>query len=473
MTIKRQLLVSHLLVVLLGAGALGAYLYLAAVSQVLGGVSERLLDNARLLAASIDRDDLDAMTVRSESGASSRVSGRLVRAVSLNTSLSSSFVADVQGTDVRVIASSDPTIGPSSNNPLLVDELALLRNGLHEAVVSDVREAARERGELSALAPIGGNDSRYVVGVRLLAPSLQSTLRLLRLSALVGFLAGVLLALVLSRLLAQRLQRRIIALGQRCRALAAGEIVTSGQAAIGDEFDRVIAEFDSMAQRLRESGAQREQALDALTESNQHLETRVEERTRAIEEATHQLKGEIENRLQVEALLAEAALTDALTGLLNRRAMLEMLVQALHSTRGEGGFSVILADIDHFKRINDDFGHNIGDEVLVAAARELERFQGDNRHASRWGGEEFFLLLPGVKLTDACRRAEELRERVARMGTPVAGLRVTISLGVAEVLPGEALEECLRRCDQALYRAKDAGRNTVVAARGAMFATMS
>ncbi|HJU41113.1 MAG TPA: GGDEF domain-containing protein, partial [Tahibacter sp.] len=200
---------------------------------------------------------------------------------------------------------------------------------------------------------------------------------------------------------------------------------------------------------------------------------RVEERARAIEDATGQLKVEIENRLQVEALLAEAALTDALTGLLNRRAMLEMLEQAVQVSRGQGGFSMILADVDHFKRINDTYGHGVGDQALVATAREFEGLYGDSRHVARWGGEEFFVLLPHTGLMEACRRAEEIRTRVERMPLSPRGLRVTLSLGVAELQPGEPLEDCLRRCDQALYRAKDAGRNTVVIARGNLFATMS
>ena len=83
------------------------------------------------------------------------------------------------------------------------------------------------------------------------------------------------------------------------------------------------------------------------------------------------------------------------------------------------------------------------------------------------------MLLPHTGLMEACRRAEELRARIERMPLQPRGLRVTLSLGVAELQPGEPLEDCLRRCDQALYRAKEAGRNTVVIARGNLFATMS
>lgn len=473
LTIKRRLLLSHLAVILLGAGALGAYMYWAVSGHMLDAVGERLLDNARLLESSLDIDDIRAFGDRADSAAGERLSQRLRRAVAINPDLSGAYVVEPRSDSLRVLATSQPTAGAASSDYLTIEESELLRRGIDRAVVSDIRVAASERADLTALSAIGAAPQRYVVGVRLNAESLQRSLRLLRLSTLGALLLGVLLALVLSRLLAERLQRRIRSLGERCQALAAGEPLPVDQLPIGDEFDRVIADFDATAQRLREASAQREAALAALTQANATLEGRVEERTRAIEEATHQLKAEIENRLQVEALLAEAALTDGLTGLLNRRAMLEMLLQAVKASRGQGGFSMILADIDHFKRINDAHGHGVGDQVLAAAALELEQLQGDNRHAARWGGEEFFVLLPHVGLMDACRRAEELRARIERMSTPIRGLRVTLSLGVAEIQPGEPLEDCLKRCDQALYRAKDAGRNAVVAARGNSFATMS
>jgi diguanylate cyclase (GGDEF)-like protein len=390
-----------------------------------------------------------------------------------NADLARVFVVEIAGTDIRVIASSDPSATAAGTGSLSVEEMTLLRAGVSTPTLADIDTAISDGTDLTALAPVGAVPARYVAGVRLNAASLQSGLRTLRLSTLGGLLLAVLAALVLSRLLAESLQQRIAALGERCRALATGEPLPGDSATIGDEFDRVIGDFDTMAQRLREAAGGREEALAALTEANLKLETRVEERAREIEDATGQLKVEIENRLQVEALLAEAALTDALTGLLNRRAMLEMLQQAVQAARGQGGFSMILADVDYFKRVNDTYGHGVGDQVLIATARELEHLHGDSRHAARWGGEEFFVLLPHTGLMEACRRAEELRARIERMPLQPRGLRVTLSLGVAELQPGEPLEDCLRRCDQALYRAKEAGRNTVVIARGNLFATMS
>lgn len=471
LTIKRRLMLSHLAVILLGAGALGAYMYWAVSNQMLDAVAQRLLDNVRLVESALDTDDIRSLGDRADSGAGERVTGRLRNAVRLNTELASAYIVEPLGDSQRVLTT---TVGEgrAPADFLSTEEIAMLRRGIDRATVSNIRSAASEHAELTAFAPVGPAPHTYIVGVRLNADSLQRSLNLLRLSTLGAILFGVLLALVLSRLLAEQLQRRIRLLGERCEALAAGEPLPTGQPPIGDEFDRVIVDFDATAKRLRETSIEREQALAALTQANAQLENRVAERTRAIEDATHQLKSEIENRLQVEALLAEAALTDGLTGLLNRRAMLEMLAQAVIASRGNGGFSVILADVDHFKHVNDRYGHGMGDQVLTAVARELEQVQGDSRHAARWGGEEFFVVLPGVPLMEACRRAEELRVRVERMPTPVRGLRVTVSLGVAEIQPGEVLDDCLKRCDQALYRAKDAGRNAVVAARGSVFATM-
>jgi diguanylate cyclase (GGDEF)-like protein len=156
--------------------------------------------------------------------------------------------------------------------------------------------------------------------------------------------------------------------------------------------------------------------------------------------------------------------------------MMEMLSQAAALLKpGEPGLSVIVADIDHFKRINDLHGHASGDQVLMAVAARLREFSGDQQqhNVARWGGEEFLVLLPSTRLANACKRAEQLRHQVGELRIGRDGLRVTLSLGVAELIAGEPLADCLRRCDQALYRAKDAGRDTVVAAQGALFATMS
>ena len=327
---------------------------------------------------------------------------------------------------------------------------------------------------LFAVVAVAGTFGAVVYWVAAEQVARVGDLYTLRLSATLAFLVCVLAALLLARHLAGRFLARITDLTSRCRALASGESLPPRRPGPRDEFDNLSREFDAMAGRLRHTAQDRERAHAALREANARLESRVRERTAELEGATAQLKKEIENRVHVETLLAEAAMTDGLTGLLNRRAMLEMLEQAVARLKpGEAGLSVIVADIDHFKRINDQHGHDAGDRVLAAVASRLRELAGDPQYVARWGGEEFLVLLPGARLAAASQRAEAMRRDVAQTHINGDALRVTVSLGVAELGAGEMLDVCLRRCDQALYKAKDAGRNTVVAAQGAMFATLS
>jgi diguanylate cyclase (GGDEF)-like protein len=327
---------------------------------------------------------------------------------------------------------------------------------------------------LFAVIVVAGTFGAIVYWVAAEQVARAGDLNTLRLYAVLAFLVCVLAALLLARHLAKRFLARIVDLTARCRALANGESLPPRRSSPRDEFDNLSREFDAMAGRLRHAAADREHAYAAVREANARLESRVRERTAELEAATAQLKKEIEGRVHVETLLAEAAMTDGLTGLLNRRAMLEMLAQAVAGRKpGESGLSVIVADIDHFKRINDQYGHDAGDRVLSAVASRLRELGGDPQLVSRWGGEEFLVLLPGLRLSAACQRAEAMRRDVAQTHIDGDKLRVTLSLGVAELDAGEALDDCLRRCDQALYRAKDAGRNTVIVAKGALFATLS
>jgi len=325
---------------------------------------------------------------------------------------------------------------------------------------------------LFAVVVVAGTFGAVVYWVAAEQVARAGSLYALRLSAALAFLVCVLAALVLSRLLANRIVARITDLAFRCRVLAAGQPLPSLPTGKADELDDLAREFDAMAARLRDAARDRENAHTAVREANARLEQVVRGRTSELERATAQLKAELEQRTRVQALLAEAALTDALTGLVNRRAMMEMLEQAAGRHRpGAAGLSVIVADIDHFKKVNDRFGHDTGDRVLRAVAGRLRELAGDGfqRHVARWGGEEFLVLLQATPLADAVREAERIRRAVATLDVDGRGLRVTLSVGVANLESGESLDDCLRRGDQALYKAKDAGRNAVVVADGATF----
>lgn len=169
------------------------------------------------------------------------------------------------------------------------------------------------------------------------------------------------------------------------------------------------------------------------------------------------------------AQLEQQALQDALTSLPNRRAYEAQAEQAMaRAARGGGGvLAVGVADLDHFKKINDRHGHAVGDAVLRTVARVLRDTGRVTDVAARLGGEEFGLLFPDTTLAQARKVAERIRAAVAAAPTRLpdgTALHVTMSIGVAALGPGSTLDAAMSEADQALYVAKHQGRNQVVAA---------
>ena len=151
--------------------------------------------------------------------------------------------------------------------------------------------------------------------------------------------------------------------------------------------------------------------------------------------------------------------TDDLTRLPNRRALYGVLEKALAKASQAGDVSVLLLDVDHFKRINDHFGHDVGDQVLQEIAMVLRHNTPKGSSAGRWGGEEFLVVLPGHALEPALTCAETLRTTFEREAFSVG--RVSASFGVASWQVGESQTDLVRRADAALYAAKARGRNRV------------
>lgn len=173
---------------------------------------------------------------------------------------------------------------------------------------------------------------------------------------------------------------------------------------------------------------------------------------------------DITEQKRLEQELEHAALRDSMTGLLNRRQFYLITEQTNPShLPAQQQFSLLLVDTDHFKNINDVFGHSKGDEVLISLSRMLEACSRKDDFVFRWGGEEFVILLPRTTLEAAMQVAETIRAEVARIVIP--GLpRFTVSIGVARHNPDESIDDLFKRVDDALYRAKNNGRNKVLAA---------
>ena len=162
-------------------------------------------------------------------------------------------------------------------------------------------------------------------------------------------------------------------------------------------------------------------------------------------------------------LVQHEADTDALTGQPNRRALDELLKQQVNVARMTGRvFSVLLLDIDHFKAVNDTHGHGTGDDTLRAFAQRVREHLRQGDTCARYGGEEFVVVLPGTTLVAALEVAERLRQGVADASLISMPLvRATVSIGAAQHLPGETVEDLLGRADSGVYAAKRGGRNQV------------
>lgn len=185
----------------------------------------------------------------------------------------------------------------------------------------------------------------------------------------------------------------------------------------------------------------------------------------------------LRTRLQRQRLALSRALEehrtlasrDPLTGLLNRRSMLELLdLEQRRCQRGQRSMAIAMLDLDHFKRINDSYGHAMGDLALQCFGRTVRQTLRGSDVLARWGGEEFVLLLSDVDAGTAHTLLERVGRAIANVSVPgaPAGLQMTVSAGLTLHLPGEPVENTLQRADEALYQAKSQGRNQVVRADG-------
>lgn len=174
-----------------------------------------------------------------------------------------------------------------------------------------------------------------------------------------------------------------------------------------------------------------------------------------------------ERVLKLQEDLRTKCMRDELTGALNRRAILDTLQREIaYIDRSNKPAAVILADLDHFKNVNDRFGHQIGDAVLEEAVKRMSATLRPYDVLGRYGGEEFLIVLPGCDAAGAMEVAERVRDALARAPLPTSAgdIPVTVSLGVAPVGAERDADAIVARADKALYRAKASGRNTVAKA---------
>ena len=162
----------------------------------------------------------------------------------------------------------------------------------------------------------------------------------------------------------------------------------------------------------------------------------------------------------------EMAATDALTGLLNRRAFDDVLAELVGKAR-DSSHCLLILDLDHFKKVNDTFGHMVGDKVIRYTAGLLKKYVSEHHHVARYGGEEMAVIMPNTELKNALKIAEDIRESLSKsqLKQKDNGLsigKVTVSIGVTSLKIDDSVESFITRADNALYTAKEKGRNNVV-----------
>ncbi|AHB48653.1 diguanylate cyclase [Hyphomicrobium nitrativorans NL23] len=272
---------------------------------------------------------------------------------------------------------------------------------------------------------------------------------------------------------------RFIRLCARSGPRASVDEIASASATLGRELANALAVIRldlANKETYARSLANAQGRLAGLTEADQvrvvvSLLVAENERMRlASEKDKHKLEASAQEIDALQASLRgaeEATLTDPLTGIGNRRLFNDAMTKAIKDSHAQRvPLSLIMCDIDHFKRVNDMFGHDVGDEIIRALARVIETSVRETDSVARYGGEEFAIILPGTELTRAKETADRIRRQFSAKKFAIRKTnqkigQVTASFGVAEHRPGDDVQEFVRRADAKLYEAKARGRDRV------------
>jgi diguanylate cyclase (GGDEF)-like protein len=437
LTISQRLFHSHLLTGLLASIAVGAWLLFAARGEILEAHQRQRSATLAVAAAALDTAEAERVQSRQDIGSSahSALRDRLTAMLRADAELRRLTLLRRSGGELRVV------IDVGSPLPMAPGDL-------HD-----------ETGGLRVLLP----DGRHLLRAEANRANVDERLAEMTRLALLSFLFTVGVSLLLGHSMGRYANGLLQRLSQACRNIAEGRFGDRINVASGDEFEELASAFNRMAEHLQRSRGELEESLKQTRAAQQRLEQNIRERSQELDKLNNLLRKEIEQRCQLEASLAEAAATDTLTRLLNRRAMLELVDHILKRLIPQSRVcAFLLLDIDHFKKVNDTYGHETGDEVLKAVSRAIKAELNADEAAARWGGEEFLLMWPDCQATQAEHRANRLRELISSQRWLKDGRPVTISGGVVVMSKGMSFDEALSRADIALYKAKDQGRNRIL-----------
>ncbi len=262
-------------------------------------------------------------------------------------------------------------------------------------------------------------------------------------SILIFLLVSTVAFLLFSKALNRLFLVRVFKINQTLRNIAQGDFSQRLHIEGNDELSEIARNVNIMAKAIRKS--------------HEELERKVWERTRDLMKRNKELQ---EAKREMEIL----SRTDPLTGLFNRRAMMEKLrEEEVRFKRNREPFSLVMIDVDDFKKVNDRYGHSVGDVILREVALKIR----DNLRAqdvvARWGGDEFLLLLPQTSMEGARVVCENLARRISDVEIPGEGVKLKIGMtfGISSYGPSKTIEKCLREADQALYKGKSTGKGKV------------
>ena len=465
---RNKLFLSHFLAVVLVSGSIGSYFYASAIDNLKHSLQSRLMNSAAILSEVFSADELTGLNTSADTRKPQyqALLGRIRRLAATNPDIAFVYVMRKVGDRVVFVLDSDPQ--PALPGEVYKQNIPELLQGFQRPSVDSDITTDKWGSFLSGYAPLHDANGDYLIGIDMYANEVAHKMYQLKQAGFISLIVSLFLAIVFSGALARNFNQRIDRLVRRCGEIARTQLEPSNSRRTGDELDHLAQTIEAMAEHLERSHEQNEQARKALEKHKDELEQRVQQRTGELLEANDQLREEIRERERIEAVLQQTARTDYLTQLPNRRAMIQILdKEAARFERAKHPFSLVLLDIDHFKSINDSFGHDGGDEILVKIAASMRGWMREKDVLSRWGGEEFLILLSDTDVERATEQAERLRTAIEAQAFTIGHgeTRITASLGVAGYTSNQGIDSCIKDADIALYRAKSGGRNCVVTYR--------
>ena len=364
-SIQNKLFLSHFCAIILVSGSVGSFFYNSAIDNLTSSLQSRLKNSAALISQGLKSIDLEGIATPKDKVKDQYKQGVKILQdfVKVNPDIAFIYVMKHENNKVIFILDSDME-EPAAPGEVYEEATSHLLEGFMRPSVDAEITTDKWGSFLSGYAPLLQIEGQnYLIGIDMVADEVESKLLILKLSGLLSFLASFLLAAIFSRMLSKNFINRIDKMVGRMASIIPSEHPEQLKKT-GDEFQNLTRSLESMAERLAENQSKLQHNQEALEDAKNELEQRVEERTAELVDTNQQLVIEIAERERIERQLKALSLTDHLTGILNRRAISNQLeIECKTITSDQNSYCLVMIDLDKFKSINDNYGHNIGDNI--------------------------------------------------------------------------------------------------------------